>query len=216
MDKITTMLFDFDGTLLDSKTSIVLSFFRLCQKYNPGEYSYRQIEKRFGESFADITAGWQGEKSSEIRKNYIQMMSYYDEQFSALFPGVQENLLKLKLSGFKLGLVTNKEKELTVQGLKRNGLIDYFDYVITVNDVSKPKPSPEPIIRALNILDSKAKETIIFGDTVFDYQAAESAGTGFVALDWYRSYYLLKLRPKHYYFSLDDFIRDYFAACLAI
>jgi HAD superfamily hydrolase (TIGR01509 family) len=97
------------------------------------------------------------------------------------FPGVLEILAALKLR-FPLGLVTAGQRERVTHEISQNGLRDYFQVIVTGDDVDHPKPAPDAVRMALEALGIPPAESVYIGDTDLDYQTAVNAGTGFIGI----------------------------------
>jgi len=93
---------------------------------------------------------------------------------SKIFPETLPSLRKLKSLGYRMGLVTNTSREAADRMLSSHGIADFFEVIITREDVKKIKPEPEGILLALNRL--KARDFFFVGDLVYDSEAAEKAG----------------------------------------
>ncbi len=173
------MLFDLDGTLLDSfsahlaifKTTfaqfgIHLSEEEFLKTYSPNWY---ETYEAFGLRKED----WKAADSFWLKEA---------EKISAqLFPGVKEILLKLD-KYFTLGLVTSGSKSRVERDIKATGIINFFKTVVTGDDVKVPKPSPEGLEIALRNLDKQPDEVIYIGDSSADYEMAKAAGVYFIGV----------------------------------
>jgi phosphoglycolate phosphatase/pyrophosphatase PpaX len=97
------------------------------------------------------------------------------------FPGVLETLASLK-ERFLLGIVTSGQGPRVFNEVSHNGLLPFFQVVVTGSDVEKPKPAPDAIHLALNGLGVAPQESLYIGDTGLDYQTAVAAGLGFIGI----------------------------------
>ena len=198
ISEINTFLFDFDGTILDSRKAIVNVFYELFQKYGDRQLTYEMVDQQFGISFRSILAGLDSHKQAEIVREYFELLPEEEERSARLFPGMKENIRYLKNEGFKLALVTNKEKILVMRSLKKFEIFDLFDVIVTLDDVEKPKPEAEPIELALRSMKAQKRKSVMIGDSVFDVEAAKNAGIMSCVIDWQNNY-----PPKG---TLPDFI----------
>ncbi len=184
-----TILFDIDGTLIDTLHLYIQSYFKTIKNYpdidmltldeleelNPTS-EYRTIEKVVGRKRAS-------EAYRIFLDNYRQG---HDEYFRGIYPGVVPLLEKLRGDGFTLGLVTGKSKiawDITSAKVQ----LGDFDVVITDNEVQNPKPHPEGLLQAMKILKVKPEDTkkvIYVGDSTTDLMAANEAGVVFGAAIW--------------------------------
>ncbi|WP_324825399.1 pyrophosphatase PpaX [Sinanaerobacter sp. ZZT-01] len=185
MKKKTTVLFDFDGTIMDTNDIIIKSWQHTFQTLEGRERSLEEILETFGEplriTMERVLPDFDTEKAIEIYRSY--QFEHYRELIE-LFPGMKELIEGLKQKGYKLGVVTSRLRNSTEIGLKKYGLIGYFDTIVTADDTNKHKPDPEPIRIALEKLNSEPQETIMIGDSMFDVLCAQNAGVEAVLVSW--------------------------------
>ncbi len=185
MKKYDTILFDFDGTVMDTNTVILKSWQHTFQTIENRSEDEKKIIETFGEPlditvkkfFPDVPV----EEAVEIYR------SYHRDNFGDLisvFPGMKELLADVKDQGYKTGLVTSRLLYTTQQGLEKYDLEDYFDIVVTAEDTKKHKPDPEPINIALQKVCSRPENSLMLGDTMFDILCAKNAGVTSVLAGW--------------------------------
>lgn len=180
-----TVLFDFDGTIMDTNDVIIKSWDYTFDILGREKKDHKELKKTFGEPleftlakfFPDIPV----EESIEIyrgyqRDNFIILID--------LFPGIRELLDELKASGMKMALVTSRLKKTTIDGVEKFDLAKYFDVIITADDTTKHKPDPEPILITLEKMGSKPENAIMVGDTLFDIGCARNAKVESVLVSW--------------------------------
>lgn len=183
--KITTVLFDFDGTLMNTNDLIIDSWrhtYRVLEDKDIDEY---EIIRTFGEPLI---------KSMEKAFPNIPLddcvniyRSYHRNSFGdriTLFPGIKEMLGQLKDLGYKLAIVTSRAELTTNEALEKYEIQDYFDVVVTCDDTDKHKPDPEPVFIALKKLNSNADESLMIGDSMYDISCAKNAGVLSVLVGW--------------------------------
>lgn len=182
---INTILFDYDGTLMDTNQVVLQSwqhtFRTLCGREEDPDF----IRSTFGEplvkTMAKLFPDTPVETALDIYRTY-QKEVFTD--FVEVFPGMLRLLEMLKQKGYKLGLVTSRTKDTTWRGLEHYGMDKYFDAVITAGDTDKHKPDPEPILMTLSRMGAAPHEAIMVGDTMFDLMCAKNAGVKSVIVDW--------------------------------
>ena len=179
-----TILFDLDGTLIDSTEAILESFaaaFRDFEGQVPSEdeikvligYPLETMFMRLGVSESEVNAYVQA------YKEHYQTVHL---QKTILLPKAKEAVL-LASKHAKLGVVTTKTGKYSHQLLEHLGLMDYFDILIGRQDVVHPKPHPEPILKALLKLERVTTDNSwMIGDTCMDMQAASAAGIGSIGV----------------------------------
>lgn len=180
---IHTILFDLDGTLLDSRDIIIEAAYETVQHYQPNRITYEDLLLHFGMDLGNYLSNTLIEK--EEAKLFFTKEKSKKYMYSPLFPKVKDGLQQLKEQKFQLGIVTNQQTELVGKVLQLQGIAHYFDIVITKESVINAKPSPEPVQLAVEKLSAEKEHTIMVGDTLFDLHAAQSAGITCLLLDYY-------------------------------
>ena len=195
-------LFDFDGTLVDTTEMIHLSMRHatssvLGRDDIPRETLLANVGKPLPRQMELIDA----EKAESLLEAY---RSHHEEHHDALigeFPGVEESLARLRSAGILVAVVTSKRR-LSVEMALKNfpGLRDVVDRFVTLEDTTQHKPSPEPLLRGLELLGGIPKESAAYvGDSPFDVQAAKAAGLTSVAVSWgaFSEDRLREAKPDH-------------------
>ncbi|SEA41641.1 pyrophosphatase PpaX [Thalassobacillus cyri] len=181
---INTILFDLDGTLIDTNELIIASFLHTTEQYGDRVYSREEIMNFIGPPLRESLAQVDENRVEEMIVTYREHnMKHHDELVEA-YPTVVETMKILKEKGYKLGIVTTKMRQTVEMGLKLTGLKELFPVVVTLDDVTNAKPHPEPIIQALNALESTASETLMVGDNTHDILAGQNAGTKTAGVAW--------------------------------
>ena len=181
---IRNILFDLDGTLLDTNELIIQSFQHTYQTHLNKQVDKHEIIKSFGEILKVTLDRECGEASKEAIITYRGFQVGNFERLIAIHNGVLESVKELHRQGYKLGVVTSRLNESTIRGLKHFGLIDYFESIIGADDTDKHKPDPTPALMALKQLGGKPSETLIVGDSPFDILCGKNAGITSVAVGW--------------------------------
>ncbi|MGI6766649.1 MAG: HAD family hydrolase [Lentihominibacter sp.] len=182
---IDTIIFDFDGTVMDTNKVIIASWQHTYNALTGSDGNLEYILGTFGEpleyslntAFPDVPT----EKSVEIYR------SFHRENFGPmieLFPGVRNLLEEVKVRGYKTGIATSRVRFTLHQGLRQYGIEKYFDALISAEDVTEHKPAPETLFKVLAKLDSKPENAIMIGDTMPDILCARNAGVKSVLVAW--------------------------------
>ena len=185
MAKITTVLFDYDGTLMDTDDLIIDAWQYTYRQMTGEELSVKEILSSFGEALhftmSKYFSGEDLEKAIQIHHDH-QTATYLER--IGMFGGMKELVLELKEKGYQVGVVTSRRKGSTMLGLEKYQLTDVFDVIVTADDTEKHKPEPEPVLYALRALDRTAEETVLVGDTIMDIGCGQAAGVKTVWCTW--------------------------------
>ena len=173
---IDTVLFDNDGTLLDTKKLIFNSFIYTFEKFRPGYVlTDEELESFFGPTLYQSFSRYSEDENEieEMIKTYREYNIPNHDSMVKAFPNAKELLKRLHKKGYKVGVVSSKKTDLLKHGLEVTGLLDYVDIVIGFDEVQNPKPAPDGILLAKEKLNGK--NVCYVGDTLNDILAAKAA-----------------------------------------
>ncbi|API93470.1 MULTISPECIES: pyrophosphatase PpaX [unclassified Virgibacillus] len=180
---IRTILFDLDGTLIDTNELIIASFFHTFGQYNY-QFTREEIIEFNGPPLLDTFKAIDAEKAERMVQTYRAHNMKEHDNYVKAFPFVEETLKQLKQNGMKLGVVTTKMRQGVKKGLATTDLEPYFDTVITLDDVKHPKPHAEPVMKAMDKLAADAATTLMVGDNSHDLEAGKNAGVQTAGVAW--------------------------------
>jgi len=173
------LAFDLDGTLLDS-FSIHFESYRLTCAH----FGITITQDAFRAAYSadwNHTYGALGIQPDHWEAASKLWRSQAAKHQAQLFPGVKDTLLQLRQT-HKLALVTSGSKARVSRDLENTGISQFFQVVVTGEDVQKPKPSPEGLIRVLDHLRLLPPEAVYIGDWLSDREMADAAGVSFVGI----------------------------------
>ncbi|WJE52503.1 pyrophosphatase PpaX [Bacillus cereus] len=182
--KINTVLFDLDGTLINTNELIISSFLHTLNKYYPDQYKREDVLPFIGPSLHETFGSMDENKVDEMIQCYRQFNHEHHDELVEEYETVYETVRELKKQSYKIGIVTTKARQTVEMGLKLSKLNDFFDVVVTIDDVQHVKPHPEPIQKALKLLHAKPEETLMVGDNHHDIVGGQNAGTKTAAVAW--------------------------------
>jgi pyrophosphatase PpaX len=179
-----TVLFDLDGTLIDSGAAILASFHHATETILGRRFADDVVLASVGgHSIHRQMAAFDPERVDELVDAYrAHNLDLYRQ--IRLFPSIEAVLERLRDDERKLGVVTVKSRvtvELTFQLLP---LGSFFETVVTGDDVERHKPEPDALLLALDRLGGEPASAAYVGDSPFDIQAAKAAGMGAIAVTW--------------------------------
>lgn len=181
MKKEYIVLFDLDGTLVDSTQAIYASFCKAYLAMNDTPPSLEQVKSGIGHTLESmfLQNGVKKQKVDEYVKHYRVAYRGLMEQGTHLLPYAKEAIIEA-YSFATLGVVTTKRGDFSQILLDKLGVWKYFSGIVGIESVSNPKPHEEPILKALDMFNKSqniAKEKIyMIGDTMLDIEAAKNAG----------------------------------------
>jgi pyrophosphatase PpaX len=182
---LDTILFDLDGTLLDTNELIIESFLHALQYHKLEAVSREAIIGQMGKPLREQIALFSKRVEVEdIVGTYREFNIRKHDEMVLMFPRVKETLAALHAQGLKLGVVTSKVRLTVGRGLQLFGLEPFLSAIVTSDDVSLPKPHPESVLLALSRLNAKPENALMVGDSQFDLLAAHEAGVRSAGVAW--------------------------------
>ncbi|HKM01032.1 MAG TPA: HAD-IA family hydrolase [Sedimentibacter sp.] len=185
---IDTVIFDFDGTLADTNQLVMNSFKHIYCKYHDGKCDDDYILSTFGEPLElTLKRDFSGHEFEDVINSYreYQVGRFLNEV--KLYETVEETIKYLKSKDVKIGIATSRLASSTISALKNFNLDKYFQVVISADDVVKHKPDKEPLIKAINELNSRTENTLYVGDSKFDMECAINAQVTPVLVGWQKN-----------------------------
>lgn len=183
--KYETILFDLDGTLIDTNDLIISSFIYTLEKFFPERlFTSDEIVPHMGETLYDMLARYDKSRVHEMIEVYREYNQRTHDEMVVAFPHVVEVVEQLHARGIKMGIVTTKQRSTVQMGLALCKLTAYMDAVVTIQDVKNPKPHPEPVLKAMSELGAIAETTLMVGDSRHDIESAQRAGIAAAGVAW--------------------------------
>jgi phosphoglycolate phosphatase len=196
MKQIFTILFDLDGTLVDTAPDLMRAHNHVMKKFGYPTKSTEEIRNLVGQGAGAMLGRsiWgQAKKefgkvqNEKIKKEMIDaFVDYYGKNIineSTLINGVKEFLKWCKEKNISMAVCTNKQEHLAIDLLKKIGIYDYFEYVAGSNTFDYCKPDPRHLTNVIEILGGEIKRSIMIGDSETDANAGKNAGIPVVLLE---------------------------------
>ena len=178
------LLFDFDGTLLDTNELIIQTFMHVLNKRFPGQYEPKDCVKFIGPSLTETFTDIAPNEVEELIHEYREWNHIHHDELVKEYEGVVETLEKLKEMGLRLVIVSTKRRETIARGLDIMGAAHLFEFVIGIDDVTHVKPDPEPILLAIKKLGVAKEDAIMIGDNSHDILGGKNAGVRTAGVAW--------------------------------
>jgi pyrophosphatase PpaX len=182
--RFEVVLFDLDGTLVDSTALILDSFHYTTEKVLGRRFPDAEILSRVGGGNLDTQmAVLDADRVDDLVRVYREHNNAAYADLSC-FAGIPDVLAELKRRGSRLGVVSAKRAPTIEIAFEATGLGGMFDVVVGSDATTRYKPDPEPILHALRLLDATPRQAAYVGDSPFDAAAAKAAGVFAVAVGW--------------------------------
>lgn len=208
MKKDFAIIFDLDGTLLNTDLLIQKSFEHVFKRYKP-DYQISDeehlsflgptLKETFSRYFPD-------DMIDELIEYYREYNHKHHQDYVTIYPHIRETLKTLKQKGYPLAVVTTKYRQAAYIGLDLFDLTNYFDMVLGMNDVQHVKPHPEGIVKVMQTL--ACNRGLYIGDNITDIMAGKNAGIYTAGVKWTPKGYeiLEKLEPDLMIDDMQDII----------
>jgi pyrophosphatase PpaX len=178
------LLFDLDGTVLDTTDLIMQSFqYTFLVHYNR-QLLLPDIHPFFGKTLRAAMEVLGPDKVDELITTYREFNLTHHDDLTKTFMGMAEALQQVHNAGIPMAIVTSKTSEMALRGLKLFNMECFFPVVIGVYECKRHKPDPEPVQQALARLQLSAAECLMVGDSPYDIISARAAGVQTAAVRW--------------------------------
>lgn len=206
---ITTILFDLDGTLIDTQELILTSMRYTTQQVLKEEIPDELLMEKVGQPLSTQMWDYTSEKEvhDELIRAYRKHNAQYHDSLAKPFPGTKEAVQSLSEMGYTLGVVTSKRHDPAVRGLELFGLNTFMKCIVGADDCEHHKPHPEPVLKGAELLGTNPYTCVYLGDSPYDMQSGKAAGTTTVAALWgmFDREILEATEPDHVCASITDF-----------
>ena len=180
MHAIDLVIFDLDGTLVDTQKDVFISLNLALEQINLPLISLETAKKAIGPGPDEFLRYVIGEsnlhRGEDFRNAFRPIYSERCADHAALFDGISALLSELKKAGIKLAVATNKARSGTDPILRVLEIEHFFDIIMTRDEVENPKPKPDMLLAACERLEIETNRALMLGDTDNDILAAEAAG----------------------------------------
>ncbi|HEX2219695.1 MAG TPA: HAD-IA family hydrolase [Gemmatimonadales bacterium] len=183
---IRTVLFDLDGTLIDSVRLILDSYHHTLAAHGLPPRTDEEWLEGVGTPLAAQFAAWRDDIGTleALIATYREYNLRHHDRMVTVYPGVVDVVKSLKDEGVATGLVTSKNRSGALRGLTLAKLEALMDVLVCADEVDNPKPHPEPVEKAVRLLGADPKTTIYVGDSIHDMRSGRAAGVRTAAVLW--------------------------------
>ncbi|MBU2493698.1 MAG: HAD-IA family hydrolase [Bacteroidetes bacterium] len=184
MEKFEGIIFDVDGTLTSTNELIFESFRHVSNKYLGRNFTDEEIIGLFGPTEDVILKELFLENYIMVRKDYYDFYSSNHSKMADSYPGIKEIVIKIKKANIPLSIYTGKGRDSAAITLKEIGIYDYFDMIVSGDDVKDHKPSREGVDMFVDKFGLNRNNTLLVGDSTVDIKAARNSGIKIASVVW--------------------------------
>lgn len=186
--KYKAVIFDMDGTILNTLEDLKNATNYSLRQFGMPERSLEEVRMFVGNGIRKLVeravpSGTSEEKIAQVLDVFLEYYEIHSADNTSPYPGILELVEKLKKSGIKTAVSTNKA-DVPAQELGREYFNGIFDLIVGQQDGLKVKPAPDSVNKILSILDIQKKDAIYIGDSDVDVQTAKNSGLDFIGVSW--------------------------------
>jgi len=182
--KIVYVIFDLDGTLVDTFGLVRFAFNCALRGVLGQELKMKRFPNIYGPPKKIFSRMLSSEKVAAAVNSYHECYRKYFRQFSGAYAGIHDMCRALQNAGKVLGVFTGAGLEVTEMTLELSGLSPYFPSFVTGDDVREPKPSPQGLLLTMRKMNASFDQTIYIGDSRSDIKSSKGAGIWSGAVLW--------------------------------
>ncbi len=186
MNPVQTVLFDLDGTLIDSVRLILDSYHHTLAAHGLPPRADEDWLPGVGTPLTAQLAEWGHDPVTlhAMIATYREYNLAHHDRMVTVYPGVAAAVEAIRAAGLRTGLVTSKNRQGAVRGLTLVKLERMMDVLVCADEVTNPKPHPEPVEKAMALLGADPRTTVYVGDSIHDMVSGRAAGVRTAAALW--------------------------------
>jgi pyrophosphatase PpaX len=186
VSRIPAVLFDLDGTLVDSIELIVSAAMNAFASRPGPSPTEEQIRSTIGRPLPTTFGPWLVDDNDLpfLIAKYREYQLEHHDRLTSPYEGIVDAVVGLDAVGCSMGIVTSKVGFMAERALEHVGLSRYMKCIIASDSTTKHKPDPEPVLMALERLGASPSEALFVGDSPYDMQAARAAGVHALGVAW--------------------------------
>jgi pyrophosphatase PpaX len=184
--RLPTVLFDLDGTLVDSIELIVAAAMHAFASRPGPAPTEAEIRRTIGRPLVTQFGPWLvgDDDLPFLISKYREYQLEHHDRLTTAYTGIPEAVAALDAAGYAMGIVTSKVGFMAERALVHVGLLRYMRLVIASDSTERHKPDPQPVLVAMERLGADPAATVLFGDSPYDMQAGRAAGIAAVGVAW--------------------------------
>lgn len=206
MKKFDGIIFDIDGTLASTNELIMASFNHVAQKYLNKQFTWEEIHSLFGPTENVILLDMMKENFERARSDYYEFYTEQHDTMADIYPGIKEIIAKLKEKGVLLSVYTGKGRESSEITLKKLGVFEFFDMIVSGDDIEGQKPSRDGVDMFITRYNLNRDKVIMIGDAPADIKAARNSGIKVASVVWdsYAKEKVLSMESDYVFHTVEE------------
>lgn len=200
------IIFDIDGTLTETNELIYATFNHVIKKHLDKTYTIPEITALFGPTAEVIIRELVKENTEEAVEDYFSFYESNHNNMAKAYDGITEIVIDLKKQRIPLSIYTGKGRRSALITLKQVGLFDYFDMIVTGDDIADHKPSPEGVDLFVDKFNLPRENVLMIGDAPADIKAARATGIKIASVLWdsYAKDEVLEMGSDYYFNTVEE------------
>lgn len=205
-NNIKGLLFDFDGTLLNTNELIIQTFLHVLEPEFPGKFTRSDIIPFIGPSLIESFSTIDPSRAEKWVEQYRVWNNEHHDSLVEEFDGVKTALKILHEKGIRLAIVSTKRYDTLLKGIRLLGIEDLIEVVVSMDDVKYVKPNPEPILLALEKMQLEKENVLMIGDNSHDILGGKNAGVKSAGVSWSikGEAFLMQFKPDYMLHQMSD------------
>lgn len=183
MLRFRAVLLDLDGTLIDTIPLIRWTFVQVFREFGL-PWNDGAVLQTIGLPLREIAARYVPDRPEEFVRRYSAIQKEKHRELTKTYPGAVTALETIRSTGCRTAVVTSKRRIPACEGMKITGIDRFIEVTVAAEDVTRAKPDPEPVYKALDLLRAAPGETVYIGDSWYDIQAGRQAGVTTIGVTW--------------------------------
>ena len=206
MNNFDGIIFDIDGTLASTNELNCASFNHVSVKYLERKFTWKEIQSLFGPTENVILNDLMKDNFIDAQNDYYEFYTKQHDALADIYPGMDLLIKELKNNGVFLSVYTGKGRQSSEITLKKIGVYDYFDMIVTGDDIPGQKPSPDGIEMFLSQFNLDKNKVLMVGDAPADIKAARNAGVKCASVVWdsYAKDKVLEMESDYVFHTVEE------------
>lgn len=184
---INHIIFDIDGTLVDSSSLLLSTLKEIAQRYVPHPVTKEDLYSMWYGKTGDECIEALGVKPylrAEALQLWCDLIVQEANNTSVAFEGILDMFEQLKVNNITCSYATSRDDRIANYGLEHAGILKYCSALVSAGMTNHTKPHPDPILLCTKLCGAQLEHTLFIGDAFSDYQAAQAAGIPFAFAGW--------------------------------